>query len=562
MRTRSIRLMASMVTCGALLGACASDDEEPGSAGSAAPTESAAQDQSTIASTSGATEGGSGTSTAAVSTSEGSSEGTLTGRFNEDPTLFDPIYITNGADFTSVRILFENLLTRGPDGQTVNVLADTFEVSDDGKAINFTLKHGIQFHGGYGEVTAEDVKFSLERSAGVTPSEVEPFNVGRFTALERVDVIDTYSGTIVLSEPSATFIVQALPSDAGSIISKKAFDQLGEEAFQATPIGTGPYELAEYRPGELVRFTNFPDYGDAAPYVPAQLFDELAFQIIPDDNAAELAYEAGDLDLVGVRAASKSRFEGLDATTVQRSTSLLYTWIGMNILDPALANENLRIAIRAAIDVPSIIVATSEGEDTQARALVAPSSPVGAWKDAPLYEQDLDEARRLVELVPEADRNLTFTIADDETSRTVAEIVQRNLGDAGLSVTIETLDSASFYVTGEENRGRQLFYAQYGVLDYADPSQELVWFTCDQIDVWNYMFWCDEQYSDLYNEAAIELDDNARGALYVKMQEIMDAAAHTVWVAHTTIFVAYRSDRLQPVISPSGSVFYQALSPA
>ncbi len=551
-RIRSARTIAALVAYAALVAACSSDSDDPSATASEAST--SATSQTDPEPTDPSSEGGTAPS------DEGGS--VLTGRFNADPTLFDPIYVSNGPDYTAAKILFEPLVGQAPDGETVNVLAETFELSADGTEIAFTLKHGIQFHGGYGEVTADDVKFSLERSAGITPSDVEPFNIDRFSALERVDVIDTYSGTIVLSEPSATLVVQALPGNPGGIISKKAFEELGQEAFQAGPIGTGPYEFAEWLPGESVRFTNFSDYGGAAPYVPTARFDELRFQIIADANAAELAYEADDLDIVDLRAASRSRFEGLESTTVQRSVSMLYGWIGMNILDPALANPDLRHAIRAAIDVPSIIVATSEGEDTRANSLVPPSSPVGAWDDAPVYEQDLDEARRLVELVPDADRNLTITIADDEISRAVAQIAQQNLQDAGLTITIDTLDSASFYTTGEENRSRQLFWAVYGVQDYADPSQELVWFTCDQVDVWNYMNWCDEEYTALFAEAATELDPDARGDLYIQMQQLMDQAAHSVWVSHTTTFLGYRTDRITPAISESGLVFYQALSPA
>ena len=232
--------------------------------------------------------------------------------------------------------------------------------------------------------------------------------------------------------------------------------------------------------------------------MPAERFDEIIFQIIPEDSAAELAYEAGDLDLLApMRAAALDRFNELDDTTISEGAGMQYRFIGMNMIDPALSNPDLRNAIIAAIDVPSILVATSEGRDVRATALVAPSAPIGYWADAPVHEQDLDEARRLVELVPEADRNLRFTIGDDEMSRTVAQIAQANLEDAGISVEIEVLDPATFFVSDETNRERQLIYTEYGI-NYREPSQELVWFTCDQFDIWNYVYFCDENYDRLF----------------------------------------------------------------
>lgn len=483
---------------------------------------------------------------------------TLRARFGVDPSGFYPH--ANATDIAILSITQQSLVQPAPDGSIVNVLAETYEISADGLRIDFKLKEGVQFHGGYGEVTAEDVKFSLERAAGMLP-DLEPTGGEVFyTALERVDVTDTYSGTLVLSEPSVPLVEQALPLTG--IISKAAFDDVGIEGLDQHPIGTGPYEFDEWVPGEYVRLVNFTDYSAAAPYVPEERFDELMFYIIPEDSAAELAYEAGDIDLLApMRAAAMSRFEALGDTTISRGDSMIYRWIGMNVLDPALSNPDLRNAIIAAIDVPSIVEVTSEGQDTQAHALVAPSAPIGYWADAPVHDQDLEEAKRLVELVPEADRTLKFTIADDEMSRTVAQIAQANLQEAGLTVDIETLDAASFFVTGETNRERQLFYTEFGI-NYREPTQELVWFTCAEIDNWNYMYWCNEEYDALLAQAQVELDRDVREQIYLDMQQLWEEAAHTVWISYPTVLVAARSDVVDVVVDPSGTVFYDSLAPS
>lgn len=497
--------------------------------------------------------------TGAVQSDEEASGGTtLNARFASDPTLLDPIYVANYTDISLVSIIFENLVQAAPDGEVVNVLADTYEVSADGLTIDFTLKQGIQFHGDYGEMTMDDVKFSIERAAGLIP-DIEPTGVAAFfTELEAVEALDDYTGRLVLTAPSVTLVEQALPLTG--IISKKAYDELGLEGFQRNPVGTGPYSLAEIAPGERVRLVNFADYAGQAPYVPAQRYDELVFQIIPEDGAAELAYESGDLDLLApMRAAAVDRFSELGDTTISEGAGMQYRFIGMNMIDSALANPDLRHAIVNAIDVPSILEVTSEGRDVRATALVAPSAPIGFWAEAPVHEQDLDEARRLVGLVPEADRSLTFTISDDEVSRSVAQIAQANLQDAGLTVEIEVLDPATFFVSDETTRERQLFYTEYGI-NYREPSQEFVWFTCDQFDSWNYVYFCDENYDRLFAEAGVELDDTARNSIYVQMQEIWEAAANTVWVSHPTTLVAAR-DGVAVDVDAVGTVYYQTLAP-
>jgi ABC-type transport system substrate-binding protein len=142
----------------------------------------------------------------------------------------------------------------------------------------------------------------------------------------------------------------------------------------------------------------------------------------------------------------------------------------------------------------------------------------------------------------------------------VAQVAQANLPDAGLTVEIEIQDPATFFVSDETSRQRQLFYTTYGI-NYREPSQELVWFTCDQFDIWNYVYFCDEEYDRLFAEAAVELDDEARNDIYVEMQQIWEEAANTVWVSHPTTFVAAR-DTVDIAVDPTGTVYFQTLGPA
>lgn len=565
------RYSALAIAAGLLLAAgCGGDDDEADSATAETETTSAPDDASATSQEPAPTSEPTSEGTSAPPTTEepssepsepaGDVATTLRGRYAADPLNLDPIYIGNTGDYVNSFLVFEGLVQLDPDGEgVVNVLAETYEVSEDGLAINFTLRPGMQFHDGYGEVTAEDVKFSIERAAGIIPSEVEPFFTSYYEAIERVDVIDEYNGTIVLSEPSAVLTEQAIPQT--HVISQAAFEELGADGFATHPVGTGPYEFDEAVAGQHVRYVRFEDYSGGQSYVPEQTFEEIVFNIIPDDAAAELAYEAGDLDiLVDIRIPSVSRFEGFDDTTVTQGTSRGYRWIGMNVLDPALQNETLRQAVIAAIDVPTIVEVTSEGLETRATALLAPTAPIGYWADAPVQEQDLDLARSLVEQVPEADRTLTFTVPNDEVSRTVAQIAEENLEEAGLTIEIVVEDVGTFFTTGEQNQQRQLFYVEFEA-DFREPSLGFLWFTCDQLDVWNYMYWCSETYDTLLDEAQRTVDEQARGQIYIDMQKDMAEGLSSIWISHPTVFTAARTDTVQVLSDPSGTVFWSGLVP-
>jgi peptide/nickel transport system substrate-binding protein len=478
-------------------------------------------------------------------------------RISTDPTGWDPLLAATPAEQIGGTLMYERLINASPDGAGItNVLVDSWEPAPDGLTIDFTLKK-VQFQKGYGELTMDDVKFSLERFAGITYP--ESGFASFWAALKSIDIVDSHTGRFVFSEPSVSIVSQQLPITP--IFSKKAWDELGPEGFAQNPVGSGPYELKEFVPGEHVTFSAFAEYGGAQPWVPEQRFDEITFQVIGEDSAAELAFEGGDLDLLApMRASAVSRFEGLDQTTVDQATTMIYRFIGMNITDPDLADPNLRKAIIAAIDVPSIITATSEGKDTRATAIVAPSAPIGYWADAPAHDQDLDAARAFMAEVPEGNRHFKFTVVNDEISRTIAQIVQANLAEIGLDIEIESLDPAAYWVTGDPIKTRQMYY-QEGGINYREPTQELVWFTCDHVVDWNWQQWCDEEYSSLFDEVQSDLDPASRQQTYEKMQQIWDEAANTVWISHPTAFIASRTDKVSLTIDPSGTLYWTAVAP-
>ena len=182
-----------------------------------------------------------------------------------------------------------------------NVLAESLEQSEDGLTIEFKLKEGIQFHGGYGELTAEDVKFSYER---IADPDTESFYQIDWETLDHVEVTGPYTGEIILKESFAPLWNSTLPLVSSWVISKKAFEEMGGDEFALHPIGTGPYEFSEWVPNQRVVLTRFEDYWGEAPE-----WDELHYIPIVEDSAAEIALETGDIDFGSVSSAAVERFE-------------------------------------------------------------------------------------------------------------------------------------------------------------------------------------------------------------------------------------------------------------
>ena len=524
---RAVGLGMSVSAAGTLLAACGGDDE------------------------------GGGETAGAPSVSTGQ----LRIHLDEDIENLDPAINPGHTDTAVSSNIFENLVVYEPDSfEVVNELAETFESSGDGLRHDFKLKEGIQFHGGYGELTAEDVKFSYERIAGLTKPKLESPYQSDWAALKTVEVKDQYSGTIVLKEPFAPLTTTTLPVQAGQIVSKKAVEERGED-FGTSPIGTGPYEFVEWQRRQHVLLRQFADYGGAADYLEKPSWKEIRFVVVAEDNPTAIALETGELDFAVLPTTAVERFQDSDDFEVFEKTTLNYNWIGMNVEHENLSDKNVRLAVIHGIDVPSIIEAAFDGRWTRATAIIPPGMPLGHWEDAPVYERDVEQAQGFLSQAGAEGLALEMTVSDgEEGAATVAEIVQANLNEVGFNIEVVVQEGGVFGLAEPEaNAKKQLFYT--GFTTNPDPSWSTVWFTCDQVGVWNWMSWCNEEYSRLDRQAARETDEQTRHEMYVRMQQIMDEDAVALWVAWPTEILASRSG-IQPAIQPDGGYHAWAFTPA
>ena len=148
--------------------------------------------------------GGSATPSASATAAGGKSLGTLNVRSTLEVGILDPANWSSPVDVYVLDAISEGLVSYKPGTwEVVNTLADTFEPSSDGLSYHFVLKQGIQFHRNFGEVTADDVKFSFERIAGLTKPKLAAAYQADWGALKEVKVESKYAGTIIMKTPFA-----------------------------------------------------------------------------------------------------------------------------------------------------------------------------------------------------------------------------------------------------------------------------------------------------------------------------------------------------------------------
>ena len=475
-------------------------------------------------------------------------------RMYGDIQNLDPAFQISENDTIVANAVMDGLVRYCPNSyELCNQLAEEIEQSEDGLEIRFKLREGVMWHNGYGELTAEDVKYSYERF--IDP-DLDADYADDWATLDYVEVIDDYNGIIHLKEPFAPLWSSTMPVGSGTIVPKAWIEEIGLEAFATDIIGTGPYLFAEWRPQEMVVLTKNPDYWGEEPY-----WDEIHLIPIEDDKAGEVALEAGDIDFGLISSQAIERFESNPDLAVWSKPSLRYYWVGFNMLHPKLQDPNVRWAIIYGVDVPSIIQAAYMGKVQRTYALIPPGL-AGFWEDAPRYERDVEKAKEYMAAAGLETLDLRLDLQDTAEERIWAEIIQQNLAEVGINIELNPMDSSTYWGTtfGDQAcENNELMVSSYSM--QPDPAWATMWFTCDQVGVWNAMCWCSEEYDALHQEALVTLDLDRRAELYVEMQKLWDEAAHTIWVTNGARDYGY-STAIQPATTPNGKPQVESFLPA
>ncbi len=285
--------------------------------------------------------------------------GTLRIAMPSEPPTLDPSATTVGITTTIGLALFEGLFTFDANWRPQPMLAESYTVSPDGKTYTFQLRRFVPFHNGR-EMTAEDAAASINRwgrvgSRGVTA----------FRSVESVTATDKYTVVIRLKEPFAPLLAfLALPSSAAVIMPKEV-----AEAAPAGPvrefIGTGPYRFVEWAPNRHVRLTRFIGY--AARSEPPSMYagrrqalaDEVIYYPVGSVATRIAGVQSGEFDFAESISTDSYTQLKADSRVVPEPTRP-GTWLVFffNKRSPLMANEKLRQAVMAALDMGPILQAT------------------------------------------------------------------------------------------------------------------------------------------------------------------------------------------------------------
>ncbi|MFE0017762.1 ABC transporter substrate-binding protein [Mesorhizobium sp. NPDC059054] len=347
--------------------------------------------------------------------------------------------------------MVEGLVAYGEDGSVKPLLAESVSVSDDQLTYTFKLRKGVKFHNG-SEMTSADALWSWNRYMDPKTewrclSEFDGRNNLKVTGVEAPD-----PETIVfkINSPSALFLNKLARTDCGmtAILHK---DSVKPDGSWDKPIGTGPFQLAEWKQGEYVRLTKFAGYanpaGESSGYTGSKrtLVDEVRFVVVPDSSTAKAALLSGDIDLIpDMSNADVKELKDNKEIALSTAEHMGLVALLLQTRDPVLSNVKVRQAIAAAIDGDQLVAATTEGLGHRNNSVVPRSSPFYGKVEQEGWSADPQKAQQL--LAEAGYKSEPITILANKRYPAMydgAIVAQAMLQAAGINAQLEILEWAT-----------------------------------------------------------------------------------------------------------------------
>ncbi|MEZ7173675.1 ABC transporter substrate-binding protein [Sporosarcina sp. OR05] len=407
--------------------------------------------------------------------------------------------------------VFDGLFDTNEAGELEPRLATDVVVSEDGLTYTFTLREGVTFHNG-ATFTAKDVVYSYDRLAGLTSG--EPLS-SKFSVISSIEAKSDTEVAVVLKEVDSSFlarnIVAILPE--------------GYEEHSTKPVGAGPFSFKQYDAGQQLVLEKNENYylTDRVPIV-----DEVQFKIMPDSEAALLALQAGDIDVIpGISELGIQQLG--DAIDVVSGPQNMVQLMAMNNSFEPFTNVKVRQAINHAINKDVIIQTVAEGKGTKLGSNFSPAMDFFFQEGLEnYYPHDIKQAKKLLEEAgyPEG-FSFTLTVPSEYQFHVdTAQILASQLAEVGISVSIESIEFSTWLERVYSN-------AQYEatVISFTgklDPFEVVGRFVSDYTK--NFVKFNDPTFDQAIQSALATTNEDERAEFYKKAQMILTEQAASVFI--------------------------------
>jgi peptide/nickel transport system substrate-binding protein len=423
------------------------------------------------------------------------------------PTWFDPAE-TPGiiTPYMVLYALHDALVKPMPGQPKAPGLAESWSVSKDGLVYEFVLRKGVRFHNG-DPVTADDVKFSLERYRGASAKILKDRVAG-------VDTPDAQHVRIRLKQPWPDFLTfYTGATGAGWIVPRKYVEKVGDEGFKKAPIGAGPYKFVSFTPGVELVLDAFDQYWRKPPSV-----KRLVFRVIPDETTRLAALKRGEVDIAySIRGELAEELQRTPGLALKPAVIQAPFWVYFaDQWDPKSPwhDRRVRLAASLAIDRPSINQALTLGHSLLSGSIIPVAFEYFWQPPAPAYDP-----ARAKKLLAEAGYPSGFDGGEyycDSSYSNLAEAVTNSLQQVGIRTELRPLERAAFFKGYADKKFRNLIQGASGA--FGNAATRIEAFVASG---GTYVYGSYPDIDGLFREQAAETDPARREAALHRIQQLV-----------------------------------------
>jgi peptide/nickel transport system substrate-binding protein len=411
----------------------------------------------------------------------------------------------------------------------------------------FHLRDGVRFQDGR-PLGAEDVAWTIN---SVRDGSLVTSKAGAFAKVLRAEVRDRLTVVLRMKEDDASLLFN-LSDGLFGVVPKGSGKDFGRK-----PIGSGPFRFVSAEQDNDVVVERNPDYWGAAIGAPAAKIERVRFAVIPDAVTVALELEKGSVDIASNQLTLDMvhALEGRSGLAIETSLGSPVMYLNFNVARGPLSDVRVRQAIACAMDRAAMVHAVWRDKARLADTLL----PVGHWAAAPEdqlahWPHDAARARALLDAAGyRADRDgvrlrLEMKISTDETTRLLAEILQSQLHDVGIQLTLRSSEFGTFY--SDVTSGRFEMYALRWIGSNEDPDIFRYALGSDRFPPKgaNRGHYSNARVDELLAAAAKTTDESARKTDFLEVQKILaeELPAIPLWYPNNEVVHSTRMRGIVP----------------
>ncbi|MGN9785400.1 ABC transporter substrate-binding protein [Nonomuraea sp. ZG12] len=450
-------------------------------------------------------------------------------------TGLDPQLADVATSWQLMSLVYETLVTVGPDFSPRPMLAESWETPDPTTYV-FKLRQGVKFSNGR-ELTADDVVGSLKRLLAA-----ESVWKGQLGPVDKVTKVDDATVKVTLTKAYTPFLA-ALANVPAAILPMKEIDDKSLDISKEM-LGTGPFKVEAHRQDVSWNFVKNGHYWDSGK--PAA--DSLTVTIAPEEAARVAAVQNGSVGLAALgNVDSAAMLSGAADVKVASQATTDFYYLMLNSLNPKFADPRVRQAVNMALDREQIAAVALGGQGKPTG--VTPAGLPGSCDPATLPSATGDGAAKAKELLAQAGvQNLSFTLTIYATAPApaVAQVIQQNLQQAGVTVNIEQMDEASWSGKVYGETPAKFDAALSWFAGYADPGMVTTWWNPEVAGFSKGFMRPDKELNELIATASETPAGAERTRALAEVCAKVDTDAQMIPLVTRPVALAYRADLVSP----------------